>query len=200
MALGDSAIGICNAALLALGEMPIASLTDNSRAALMCGARYDQVRRAVLRMQPWNCAITQATLAAAATAPAFQYDNAYAMPADCLRLWDCPDADDDMMDWQVQSGAPFGISGSAILTDYGPPLNILYVRDVQDATQFDALLTETIAAQLAVELALPLTQSAAKLQAAQAALSAKLDAARLVSSQENSPKEWDEDVLLRSRI
>jgi hypothetical protein len=190
MAAGDSIVSICNAALIALGEMPITALTDPNKRAGLCSARYDSVRRDVLRGHPWNCAMTMVALAASTTAPVTKYAYAYPLPADCLRLIDVPDmADQDSYD--VMSGS--------VLCDSDPALNIIYVRDLTDPTQFDPSLAKVLGLALAVDICMSLTQSGAIKQAVQADLNALMSEARLVGSQENSPPELDVDVLLRSR-
>ncbi|HWK44923.1 MAG TPA: hypothetical protein VNT30_09390 [Stellaceae bacterium] len=189
MSLGDSIISICNTALFALGEDPISSLGDPTKRAILCKARFDPVRRAVLRAYPWNCAKKQAQLAAAATPPLFTYANAYPLPPDFLRMYDLPES--DKAQWEI--------IGRQLLTDEGAPLDVVYIQDLTDPTVMDPLLVECIGDQLAAELAQPLTQSQAKQQGMLTVLKGKLDAARLADSQQNSPVEWDEDIWLRSR-
>ena len=64
--MATSVIEICNNALVDLGEEPITSLADNTKAARLCNQRWPAVRDAVLRAHPWNCAVTLARLAASA--------------------------------------------------------------------------------------------------------------------------------------
>lgn len=192
MAAGDSVVSICNIALIALGEQPIVSVfpPDNTKRAILCSQRYDDTRRFVLRNGIWNCAKAQATLAASATVPLFTYANAYPLPADFSRMLDLPENDQ----------AIYEIMGGNLLTDEGSPLDLVYGRDLQDPSLFDAGLVHTIAYALAAELGMPITNSATKVKQALQAMEGKQDASRLTASQENSPKEWDVDVLLRSRL
>lgn len=189
MASGDSAIKLCNRALSHLGEPPIAALTDASKRAQYCALHYDPVRQAELRRYPWNCAETRAALPANATPPAFGFGSAFPLPADFLRFWNADDP--ALFGWTIESGQ--------ILTDLGAPLNIVYIRDLADVTAMDALLTRVIALELAIALCEPLSQSAAKYQELKDRLAEIAPQAQLVDSQENSPREWDEDVWLRSR-
>jgi hypothetical protein len=65
MAAGDSIVGICNLGLVnGLGQDPIASLTDNRKAAIHCNLAYDPTRRAMLRAHPWDFATARARLSA----------------------------------------------------------------------------------------------------------------------------------------
>lgn len=189
MAAGDSVVSICNIGLIALGEKPISSLNDPVKTAILCAARYDQIRRAVLRGAPWNCGKKQTLLAASPTAPLFTYRNAFPLPADFVRMFNLPE--NDQATWEV--------IGNLLMTDEGAPLQTLYIFDLQDPTQFDPLLTEAIGQAIGAELARPLGRDKSLKIECEQALTAKLDIARLVGSQENSPREWDDDVMLRSR-
>ncbi len=191
MAQGDSVVSICNSALVALGEDLITALTDNTKRAILCNLRYDPVRRAALRSHPWNFAKAQANLAASTTDPLFDYDWAYPLPADFIRFWDESSDDNDEPELEIY--------GNQVLTDDAPPLGIIYVQDVQDPTRFDALFVQLLALELAFDLCEPLTQSGDKLKDVSARLTEKRTMARLVTSQENSPREWDEDIWLRAR-
>src|SRR4051812_44976933 len=84
--MATSDVSICNLALQKLGATRIAALTDNSRNARAVAACYEQMRDRELRANPWNFAKARAQLAAAGTAPAFDYNNAFPLPTDFLRL------------------------------------------------------------------------------------------------------------------
>lgn len=197
MAVGDSAVSICNIGLIAIGEDPITSVfpPENFKASILCNARYHQVRRSILRSAPWNCAKRQVQLAAAAAAPAFTYGYAYPVPADFLRLIELPDNETAV--WEMMN-LP-GI-GNCIVTDEAAPLNAVIIWDLQDETQFDPLLAEAIGYGIGQVLAKPIVNSDKLKQEMAAEVESRLATARLTGSQENSPREWDEDVLLRSRV
>src|SRR5262245_25066 len=192
MAAGDSIVGICNIALTALGETPIVALTDPNKRAILCNTRYNDVRRAVLRSHPWNCARKADSLAPSPSPPpdGFNYSYAYQLPADFLRMAAIPL--DDLARWDIV--------GDQLLTNDGPALTVTYIFDLQDPTKFDPLLVQAIAYSLAAELCEPLTQSGTKLQLIERKLQDKMGDARTVGSQENSPKPWDVDVWLRRRF
>ena len=81
-----ASVDICNGALNQLGASTILTLTEDSKNARLCNARYTQVRDAVyLDHHPWNCLQKRVELSSelqhlhGVTA---QYD----LPGDCLRL------------------------------------------------------------------------------------------------------------------
>lgn len=194
MAAGDSAVSVCNIGLIGLGEEPITAFTDQSKAARFCKARYDQLRRAMLRSCPWGCATRQAGLAASATAPMFTYAAFYPVPTDFIRLNDLPENRDAI--WELMNIATVG---QAIATDEGAPLDILYNFDLTDPTQFDPLLSEAIGYAVGAALAIPLGRDKALKQIMEGEREGRLSSARLVSAQENSRREWDTDTWLRQR-
>lgn len=189
MAAGDSIVSICNIGLIEIGEDPIASLTDNRKAAALCSARYDQVRREVLRAHTWNCARKRVQLAADLVAPAFEFGNAFTLPADFLRMVNLPD----------NAEAKYQVEGLKLLTDETAPLNVVYIYDCQDPTIFDAMLATAIGYAMGEALAWPIAQSRDLEAKMGKKKDAKIPDARLVGSQENSAEEWDEDVWLRAR-
>ena len=150
----SSIVDICNRALDKLGEAPITSLADDTKPARACNRAFEPLRDAVLRDHPWNFAMARAALAASTTAPAWGYAAQYTLPVDCLRVV------------TVDTTWPWTVEGGAILTDAGAPLYIRYVRRQTDASQFDPLFAEALAARLAVELCEGLTQSNTKREAA----------------------------------
>lgn len=194
MAAGDSIVSICNVGLIAIGEPPITSLGDNRKAAIYCTARYDQVRREVLRSGTWNFAKRQAALPASPTSPLFDWTNSFPLPADYIRLL--------RMQRDPQSAYEEAADASGALclwSNDAAPLNILYVYDIQDPTKFDPIFVAALGYAMGAELAMPITQSKAKRDDCVAQSTAKIGLARFTGSQESSPREWDTDVLLASR-
>jgi hypothetical protein len=190
MAAGDSIISICNLGLLALGQDPVNSLTDNRKAAILCNARYEQVRREMLRAHPWGFARRRAQLPASDTQPAFGDFTAFTLPSDFIRLVEAPDVC-KRRGWMIEQ--------RQLLSNETAPLNLLYIFDCQDATLFDPLFIAVLGYAIAVELAIPITQDRGIKSQMETELEGKLASARLVTSQDNSSSEYDVDVLLESR-
>ena len=149
----QSVVDICNSALQRVGATTILSISDNSPEARACSVAYDSNRRDELRKFKWNFAIKRVVLAPDATAPAFDYTYAFSMPSDCIRVLRPATAD---LDWQVE--------GRKILTNDSATLNLRYIADITDATQFDPSFYNVICAALAIDLVERLTQSNQKKQ------------------------------------
>lgn len=186
--MATSVIEICNNALIDLGEEPITALTDNSKAARLCNQRWPAVRDAVLRAHPWNCAMTQAELAAGADAAVWRWDFQYVLPADLLRLVRVVTmAEREVEQWEVQ--------GRVLLCDESAPLYLAYVRRELDPQKYDALLSEAMSARLSATLAYPLSGSGSLAEAYWKAYKEKVVEARGVDAREGvaeavAPADW----------
>jgi len=160
----SSTIEICNLALTKLGAARITSLADDSKQARALSAIFDATRDAELVAHPWSFAITRAALPASSTAPAFGWDRAFPLPADCLHLVQVGDSfsyyDSDT------AGAGFDVEGGAVLTDATSPLLIRYTYRVTNSGLFPPLFVQSLACRLAFELAEELTQNLSKKSAA----------------------------------
>lgn len=142
-----SIVDICNGALNQLGASTILSLTEDSKNARLCNARYTQVRDSLFRSHPWNCLQKRVQLAADTTAPAWGFTSAYTLPADCLRLLRILDYDSNHK-----------VEGRKILTN-NSSMKILYVARIEDPNEYDELLRETLSAAIAADIAYAVTSS-----------------------------------------
>jgi hypothetical protein len=81
----SSVTDIVNRALRLLKANRVTSLTDGTNAANAANDVYIEVRDDLLRAHNWNFATKRQKLAKSATAPVFEFDNAYPLPADWMR-------------------------------------------------------------------------------------------------------------------
>jgi hypothetical protein len=176
-----SVTDICNRALSKLGAGRISAITDQSVAARACQACYDILRRAELRIHPWNFAIERFQLAASATAPAFGPARAFPLPTGWLRVLP-PDSKANLndRDWIIERGS--------ILTDYTAPLEVRCVMDIEDTTLFDATFVEALASRMGIEMAEQLTQSNKKKEACAEMYKAAIAAAKKANAIEKAPQ------------
>jgi hypothetical protein len=189
MASGDSQISVINIGLSAIGEDPITDINAPYKRAIGMKGAFDRVRRQALEMHPWRFAKTLAQLSASATPPPFGYGNAFDLPADHVRPFD--DVDDSRQDWEIV--------GNQLMTDAGGPLNYVYVRDHRDVTQWPPLFCTLLGQMLGADQCEYITQSAEKQTKVDSKVSETLALARNSSAQASNPREFDDDILLRSR-
>ena len=84
---------ITNVALRLLKAQRITSLTDGTSNANKANDVFTEVRDDLVRSHNWNFATKRQKLAQSATAPTFEFDNAYPLPADWLRTISVHDND-----------------------------------------------------------------------------------------------------------
>nr|ANO58163.1 putative tail tubular protein [uncultured Gammaproteobacteria bacterium] len=172
-----SEVDVCNDALTFIGATRITSLTDDLTEAGVMNQLYQRTVDAVLRAYPWKCAKMQASLAQSATAPTWDWDYAYRLPTDplCLRVLDVKDADaDDKWDRY----------GDFIYTDL-TACSIVYIGRI-DASVFDPILRDAIAAKLAADSAYPLVGSSSLVQMMYQTYQQKLEEAKEAGIAEGS--------------
>jgi hypothetical protein len=187
-----SQTSICNRALECLGDAPIVSIDDDTKAAKALRRVYDITRRAFLCDHPWHFAKKRASLPASAVPPVWGFRRGYPVPADFLRLL------------AVRSGPDFSLEADAtgsqwILSDVSAPLDILYLYDVTDAGRFPPHAVEALARWLAYDLAEDLTQSNTKKQDAAQALSVALTRAKRINGAQKQPEPYPAFSFLQSR-
>ena len=142
-----SVVDICNGALNQLGASTILSLTEDSKNARLCNARYTQVRDSLFRSHPWNCLIKRVELARDTETPSWGFSYQFTLPSDCLRVLGILNYDYD-----------FKVEGRKVVANHDT-VKIQYVARITDANQYDELLRETISAALAADIAYAVTSS-----------------------------------------
>ena len=174
-------LSICSNALRRLGDDPITSLTDDTERARLCNSFYSDTRDAVLRLHPWNFAITRATLAQLSTTPTYEYAYQYALPTDpyCLRVLSMEYED---YIFTVENST----EGRVLLTDESTA-KIKYIARITDTALFDTLFVDTLTAKLSAELAYPITGSASLQAQMEKIYQQKLSEARSIDGQEGFP-------------
>lgn len=176
-----SEVAICNMALAEVGRgAQITSMDEASQAARACKLRYPYARDACLRAYDWNFAGRRVSIAKNPAAPAFEYANAFALPADCLHVREVYEGNAER--WVVE--------GRQILTDMGDPIQIKYTALVSDVGQFDPLFATTLAARLASEICVQLSESVSRAQSLWQVYQAKLIEARRRDAQEGQPDQF----------
>ena len=187
-----SEVTICNLALQKLGEARITSLSEDSPRARSCNAAYEFIRDRELRAHKWNFAKKRATLAPSSVTPDFDFDDAFPLPTDFLRLLP---PNTSSLDWQIENheGSP------SILTNDGDTLEIVYIARITDTAKFDMLFVEMLACKLALHLCEDRTQSNTKKADIQAEYRELRREARLINAFENGSEEPPEDSWLLAR-
>ncbi len=142
----SSSTEVCNLALGHLGEASITSLDEDTTAARACALHYAMTRDELLRSHRWNFATTRAALVLLDASPAFGWSYQYQLPSDFLRVLEVNDSEAG----DVISGE-WIIEGRVLLTSWDA-VQLVYIRQILDVSQFDALFVQALALKLAVYL------------------------------------------------
>lgn len=156
-----SQVEIVNRSLFKLGGNPITSILDNSQAARVMSGLWDTVRKSELSRRFWNFALERTELSRLYPDPDWGFGAQYQLPVDFLKIAQVNDfyMVPGLQDYVNNDNSAYAIEGRKILTDFGSPLKIRYVKDVTDPGLFDPLFVEVMASKLAYEACYAITQS-----------------------------------------
>lgn len=194
--MASSPTQIVNLALSRIGQKPLTSLdNDTNSAALLARLHYDDTRKAVLQTLPWKFALRRIELAELVDAPVYQWDHQYQLPSNALYVVSTSmDEDGD-----GGTGEAWDVEGRTIVTDAGSPIQILYVEDIEDVVQFDALFVDAFAERLAAELVYGITKNVAQRERILQVYSAKVENAAAVNGQQGSQVVIESNSLVNVR-
>jgi len=176
-----SVVNMCNSALNLLGASTIAALTDDTKNARLCNQRYEPVRNRVFRSHAWNCLHKRVQLAQNSTAPVVEYDHAYALPSDCLRVLKIHNGTTD----SIATALDYKLEGRNIVTDQDT-IFLIYIALDTDPNNYDTYLREAISHQLAADLCYAITNNAALANNYMTRADERLREARFIDATENS--------------
>ncbi len=180
-----SIVGICNSALIKLGQVTIISLTQGDKNANLCDEQFEKMRDELLRSHPWNFAVARVQLAQLSATPAFEFDFAYQMPAGWLRTISVHDNN------RGAGQARYRMQARTLLSN-ATTIYLRYVQIITDPNTMDAQFREALAWKLAADLALPITQSMTTVENMQKGFVAAVSAAKGSDAVEDYPEEEPE--------
>ena len=175
-----SALALCTRALLKIGAQPIASLDEGTAEAEVAANLYAGTRDALISSHPWSFATGQACLPRLAAQPT----------ADFLRA--------------VSAGVPDSGRG-LVYRLFEDRLHCDAERVVlsyifrPDESAFPAYFAAALAARLAAEFCIPLTENTSRAQLLLAQAEAELRNARRIDSQQATPRAFDDFPLITVR-
>tara|TARA_R110002049_G_scaffold65072_1_gene171027 strand:+ start:258 stop:836 length:579 start_codon:yes stop_codon:yes gene_type:complete len=176
-----SVVNMCNSALNLLGASTISALTDDTKNARLCNQRYEPVRNRVFRSHAWNCLHKRVQLAQNSTAPIVEYDHAYALPSDCLRVLKIHNGTTD----SIATALDYKLEGRNIVTDIDT-IFLIYISLDTDPNNYDTYLRESISHQLAADLCYAITNNASLANNYMVRADERLREARFIDATENS--------------
>jgi hypothetical protein len=196
----------CNDALGQIGAAKITAIDDESINANHCLVFYPPLRDSLLRSHHWNFSITRVQLAQDVAPPVTGFAYAYTLPPDCLKVIEYAGSN------PVLSGEPYGlitdqyrpipyykIEGGKLLSNDGVAY-IVYIRQVTNADEWDALFYQVIATWLASKLAAAIPKDMKKsAELLNVAVNVLLPQALAVDGQEGAQDRFIVDDLIWGR-
>lgn len=159
----SSQVGVINNALDLIGQDPITSIAQNTKGARLMSRLFEDVRRSLLEEGSYGFARRRAELAAAATAPAFDYSFYYPVPDRWLRMVQINDKiaaqhlvgvyysastvpSPNLAEYSIEANDD-GVT--CIACNYSGPLRIVYIEDVTDVQRWSSTFSDYMSAELA---------------------------------------------------
>ena len=180
-----TSVNICNSALFHVGAEQITSLSETSKAAKLCNAKYDIVKKRLLASHPWNFALVRTELARLSASPAFEWTYQFQLPADCLRVLSIDENEDGRIE--------FVIEGDKLLCDESS-VKILYISNIGEG-YFTPHFSEALSIKLAADIAYAMTNSTSLSDALFEKAKQELALARSFDGQEGNKNRYYADTF-----
>jgi hypothetical protein len=149
-------VAICNLALGWLGASLVNQLNAEAPETTeeeLCAANYPAALKAVLEARAWTFATGRLTLEPGEASGVAEYPRRFAIPATAVRVLACDDGSGYFDIAWVREG------GYVLTADALDKVYAKAVLLVEDALKFPAEFARAVAARLAADLAVPLTEN-----------------------------------------
>lgn len=157
-------LGLINNALILIGDMPLDSLSGNSRAHKVALNLYDNIVQNELTKYRWGFARKKDELIEAQSAPeGTQYKYQYVLPSDFLVLVKTNPRVDYLLYRSTSSGGSGSFTGQHLLTNHTGELFCDYIANIPEA-DFPVYFSKMIEYRLAMDFAPSIRDSAASMQ------------------------------------
>lgn len=185
-----SSISLCSKALLKIGASSITSFEEGTAEGEVAANLYPYIRDGLLSSYPWSFAVSQIQLGRLETAPIADYQYAYLLPSDFLRIISAGNQGRGQ-------GIEYRIVEDKLHTDM-PSVNLTYIYR-PDESIFPAYFCEALINKLAFEFCIPLTESSTRAEFLNKIAEESITKARLIDSQQATPRCFEDFTLVEVR-
>jgi hypothetical protein len=196
-----SDVNLVNSALRKVGGKHITSMTESTGAAGVATDVFEQERDELLRSGTWNFATIRKNLAALTAEPVFEWEFAFAMPDDCMRIISVHNnvAGLGHARYKLESIEQDDDSIIAAILAMDNELWIRYVRKVTSVSDMPASFQMCLVLRMARIFAISIAKSNALYEAITKELESALRQARSVDGIEDMPDQMPEGSWVRAR-
>lgn len=188
MALRD--IQICSRALIKIGAQPISGFADGSAESIVAASLYPSTRDALLSAYPWSFATAQRELPRVDGRPAADYQFAYQLPADFLRVLSAGTGG-------AGRGLVYRIAERRLHSN-AAQVTLTYLFRPHEAT-FPPFFDQVLIQRMAAEFCLPITESGSRAEALYRLAEQEFRRARLIDAQQDMPAGFEDFSLVEAR-
>lgn len=149
---------IANGVMRLLGQQTF-TLSDGTPHDAQFGDLYDEVLADLLRSHPWNFATKREELTQNGTAPIFEFEFAYDLPADFIRIISVHPNSDGRGTIVYREELVDDTGDTRVLVAGANELWLRYVALITDTTLFPPDFTRALQYALARDLSIPITDS-----------------------------------------
>lgn len=183
-------IDLCSRALVKLGASPITSFNEATAEAKVCTQLYEPTVESLLAAYPWRFALEKAELARLVAKPMADYQYAYQLPNDCVRVLSAGNG-------FKSQGLKYKIVGGKLHTN-AERVVISYIARPDEST-FPPFFSNALIAKLGAELCLPLTESTTRTDYMYQRADEEFKVAKLTDSQQDVPACFQDFSLIEVR-
>ena len=183
-------IDLCSRALVKLGAQTISSFEEATAEAKICAQLYEPTLESLLASYPWRFALTKTQLPRLVSSPTADYQYAYQLPNDCIRVLSAGNGDSSQ-------GLQYKIIGNTLHTN-ATKVIISYIARPDEAS-FPAFFSNALIARLGAELCLPLTESTTRTDYMYQRAEEEFKTAKLTDSQQDVPACFQDFSLIEVR-
>lgn len=188
MTLSDAEI--CSIALVKIGANEIATFEDETVEADVARRLYDVALCGLVVSHPWHFTLTEVELASVDEPSMAGFAQVFDLPDDMLRAISAGAS-------PRGRGIDYRIAGRRLYAN-SPSVMLSYQRR-PETSEFPAFFLQALVARLAAEFCMPITESTNRAEALFKLAAAELRIARLIDSQQATPRAVEDFTLIAAR-
>lgn len=184
-----SSIALCSRALLKIGTRSISSFDEGTAEAEVASSLYSPTRDAMLSSHSWSFATAQATLPRLDVTPVADYQYAFQLPSDFLRVLSAGVGRGHGLDYRIQEKRLHADTPEVVLSYVFRP----------DETDFPPFFDQALIARLAGEFCIPLTDSTSRAETLLKIADVEAKRARITDTMQETTQAIEDYSLVKAR-